>query len=126
MNKNELDDVYHVTNDKRKNSSLSDRYAVPLLIFMLDVEKPKISDFSHIVSSFRTLENLVDNLSQDGLITVSRVTRPYKTTFIELTDKGFKVAKKLKDVESIVNDEEVESSEPDFVSTPSQIRDRVT
>jgi len=34
-------------------------------------------------------------LEQAGLIELSKVNRPYKTNFAELTDLGYRVAKKL-------------------------------
>lgn len=55
----------------------------------------KLSDLMDIVSAYSTLENLMKSLEKEGFIKLTRVTKPYKTNFAELTDLGHRVAKKL-------------------------------
>ena len=83
-------------------------------------------DLKPIVQNYNTLEKLVEKLEDAGLVTYRKVMRPYKTNYVMLTDLGKKVTKQLEIVDLMLEGEEIESSEPDFVSTPSQIRDRVT
>ncbi len=75
---------------------LSERYSVPVLLFLYyRDEKTKFQDLRQVVSNYPTLEKLMVLLEQAGLIELSKVNRPYKTNFAELTDLGYRVAKKL-------------------------------
>lgn len=42
-------------------------------------------------------------LEKSGLVNLSRVTKPYKTNFAELTDLGYRVAKKLAVADDILS-----------------------
>lgn len=77
-------------------SVLSDRWVNPVLIRLYEIGGPvKLSDLMDIVSAYSTLENLMKSLEKEGFIKLTRVTKPYKTNFAELTDLGHRVAKKL-------------------------------
>jgi hypothetical protein len=55
----------------------------------------KYSEFSDIVTTFSTIRSLFDKMEADGLVILTKVTKPYKTNYAELTDLGYKVAQKL-------------------------------
>ncbi len=95
----------YVLNVVRKNKwgILSERYAVPILISLLDSENPKLSDLTPRLGSYNTIENLIFDMEKSGLLVLNRVTRPYKTTYILLTDHGKEVAKALSIADKIVN-----------------------
>ena len=86
---------------KNKWGVLSERYAVPVLITLLKTENPKLSDLTPMLGSYNTIENLLIDMEEAGLIIMNRVTKPYKTTYISLTDRGKEVAEMLYDVDEI-------------------------
>ena len=90
-----------------ERTALDERYANSVLIRLHDVGgKAKLSDFMDIVTAYTTLVNLMGALSDDGLVKMSRVTRPYKTNYAELTDLGWRVAGKLVAASKILAGEE--------------------
>jgi len=80
---------------KNKWGVLSERYSIPVMITLLNTENPKLSDLTPKIGSYNTIENLVTDMEESGLISLNKVTRPYKTTYINLTDRGKEVAKTL-------------------------------
>ena len=83
---------------------LSERYSVPVLICILKNDgKVKFSELRHIINNYPTLEKLMLALEKSGLVKLSRVTRPYKTNYAELTDLGFRVSNKLSVAEDILS-----------------------
>jgi len=65
------------------------------MITLFETEKPKLSDLTPKIGSYNTIENLVSDLEESGLVLINKVTRPYKTTYIALTERGKEVAKTL-------------------------------
>ncbi|MCL1811456.1 MAG: hypothetical protein FWG41_04500 [Methanomassiliicoccaceae archaeon] len=80
---------------KNKWGVLSERYAVPVLITLLKTENPKISDLTPKLGSYNTIENLLFDMEESGLVVLNKVTKPHKTTYVLLTDRGERVAKIL-------------------------------
>jgi len=93
----------YVLNVARKNKwgVLSERYAVPVLITLLKTENPKLSDLTPRLGSYNAIENLLFDMEEAGLVIMNKVTKPYKTTYISLTDRGKEVAEMLYDVDEI-------------------------
>lgn len=86
----------------------------------------KLSDLMDIVSAYSTLEKLMISLENEGLVKLTRVMKPYKTNFAELTDLGCRVAKKLAAANDIVSGKTPEP-ETNCSSTPaigSELRPR--
>ena len=81
---------------KNKWGVLSERYAVPVLITLLKTENPKLSDLTPKLGSYNTIENLLFDMEDSGLVVLNKVTKPYKTTYISLTNCGEEVAKTLR------------------------------
>lgn len=104
------------------NSPLAHRYAVPVIL-KISRGKIKVSDLSDIVKSFRTLENLLKSLSEANLIIISVVDRPYRTTFVEATDLGYRVAVELQRAEDILAG--ITPEPPMNFSTPEKQGDTV-
>jgi len=95
-----------VLNVARKNKwgVLSERYAVPVLITLLNTDNPKLSDLTPKLGSYNTIENLLFDMEESGLVILNKVTKPYKTTYIALTDRGKDVAKTLFKADEIAKD----------------------
>ena len=87
----------YVLNVARRNKwgILSERYAVPVMTTLLETETTKLSDLTPKIGSYNTIENLLSDMEKSGLITLKRVTKPYKTTYIYLTSRGKEVAEIL-------------------------------
>ena len=80
---------------KNKWGVLSERCAVPVMITLLKTENPKLSDLTPKLGSYNTIENLLFDMEDSGLVVLNKVTKPYKTTYISLTNRGKEVAKTL-------------------------------
>lgn len=91
-----------MTISKESKTILSERYANMVLISLLD-GKHKMSDFLEVIKSQRTLEILISRLEGEELITVTKVAKPYKTTYLELTPHGYDVAMVLKKAQDVLN-----------------------
>jgi len=90
---------------KNKWGILAERYAVPVLIALLDNKETKFSDLSPKMGSYNTIENLLGEMEKAGYIIQNNTNTPYKTTFITLTLKGQEIAKALKIAEEIATGE---------------------
>jgi len=115
-------------NVARKNQwgVLSERYAIPVMITLLQTKTPKMSDLTPAIGSYNTIENLIDDMEIEGLITQKQVTIPYKTTYISLTKVGWEVAKALHNAERIKKGEIDKFDESSInYETPSNERDQV-
>jgi len=86
---------------KNKWGVLSERYAVPVLITLLTTENPKLSDLTPRLGSYNAIENLLFDMEEAGLVILNKVTKPYKTTYISLTDRGKEVAEMLYTVDEV-------------------------
>lgn len=76
---------------------LSKRYAVYMLVSLLDSNKYKINDFRSNIKNFSTLMDLITVLENSGLIKKSRSMGRYNTTYLELTEEGREIATLLKE-----------------------------
>ena len=104
---------------------LEDKHIISIIMFLFKNGRVKKSEIYRNVSYTATMVGKVDALEAMGLLTQEQKKYENNTIYIELTERGQSVAKKLLDIESIILGEEPETQD-DFVSTPSQIRDRVT
>ena len=104
---------------------LEDKHIISIIMFLYKNGRVKKSEIYRNVSYTATMVGKIDALEDMGLLTQEQKKYENNTIYIELTERGLSVAKKLLDIESIILGEEPETQD-DFVSTPSQIRDRVT
>ena len=101
--------------------SLSERYADAVLRYILSAGgEIKFSDVKFIVNNYPTLEKLMDRMESDGLITIRKVLKPYKTNFAKLTPLGIKVAQKLQDIEDLMRGIEPESNQPNHGASETE------
>lgn len=100
---------------------MEERYAVPVLAELYANDgRMKLSDLMHVVTSYTTLEKLIAKLVEAELVTLKRVTKPYKTNYAELTDLGWRVSKKLVAASRILNGEPEGDDEMDYGASPAQ------
>lgn len=90
--------------ERQKKTVLSEKYAVFILVSLLENDVLKMSDFSKAITALRSLENIIEELQKAGLIHTKKISKPYRTTFISLTDLGCEVAKVLKKAEDVLNE----------------------
>jgi len=73
------------------------RYAVYVLVLMLDSDKCKLNEIRGYIKSYSTLVDLIESLVQSGLVKKSEPVGRYRTTYVSLTDEGREIAALLKD-----------------------------
>ncbi len=82
-------------------SSLSKKYAVDVLKYILQKGRIKKSDLLEIITSSWTLDKLIPKLEKDGLISLSESVVGRRTYSISLTPKGRAVAEQLKKTDEV-------------------------
>jgi DNA-binding PadR family transcriptional regulator len=103
---------------------LAEKNVVSMLLYLLD-GKAKESQLEVIVKNYDSYVSVAQKLVDAGLARCFIGKERRTTKWYELTDKGQKVANYIKAANDVLHGEEPETQD-DFVSTPSQIRDRVT
>lgn len=90
-----------MNDDKEEISILSDRYVHLILTKLLKNREMRISDFNTLIKNLDTLKKIIVKLEKDRLINTRRETKPYRVTYLVLTDRGQEVAKALQLAEQI-------------------------
>lgn len=102
--------------------SLSEKYAIDALRYILTKGEIRKTDLLEIITSSWSLDKLIPKLEKDGLINVEVSKMGRKTYTISLTDKGRAVAEQLKRAEEVATGED--TKEPTTFQMPSDWRDR--
>ncbi len=81
--------------------SLKEKYAIPLLLFLLDKNKPvnKTELRENVIKPISSLDKLLNKLKEDGLIEIKEVFLGRRVYLISLTENGRAVAEGLKILE---------------------------
>ena len=79
--------------------SLSEKYAIDALKYILEKGRIKKTDLLEIITSSWTLDKLIPKLERDGLLEVKESTMGRRTYEISLTPKGRVVAENLMHLE---------------------------
>lgn len=87
-------------------TSLSYRYAFPLLVELLNKEKVYKTQLRSVVTTLQTLDNLIEALEEDGLLEVEKVVeRGLGVTKVTLTELGEIIGRQFSFIDSLrVND----------------------
>jgi DNA-binding MarR family transcriptional regulator len=80
---------------------LYEKHANRILTFLFEKGEIKKTDLLEVVSSSDSLSNTIRKLEQEGFITTESKVVGRKIIVIKLTEKGFRVAKKLKEAEEV-------------------------
>ena len=81
--------------------SLSEKYAIDALKYILEKGRIKKTDLLEIITSSWTLDKLIPKLERDGLLEVKESTMGRRTYEISLTPKGRQVAEELRNMDRI-------------------------
>jgi DNA-binding MarR family transcriptional regulator len=79
--------------------SISEKYAISALRYILEKGKIKKTDLLQVITSSWTLDKLIPKLERDGLIDVKESVVGRRTYTLSLTPKGRSVAEQLKRAE---------------------------
>lgn len=83
-----------------KDTSLNKEYAIGLLLHLLEYDAVPISTLRPDVSkNYQAIRNLVDQMTKEGLVEVIKQQTPYRRFDVHLTDKGIRIATKLREIE---------------------------
>lgn len=92
-----------MSNEKEYDSILGEAYAVNILLFLYDRGSAVATEMRAVASNYNTIVKVSRKLENQGLLNISVVTSPRVTHTYRLTEKGKLVAKKLKEIEEIIN-----------------------
>lgn len=81
--------------------SLSFKYSVPLLVFLLNKSRVMKTELMEVVSNIQSLDKLLLALNQDGLISIEVETINRKVYWVSLTKKGHQAASLLVQIENL-------------------------
>ena len=91
---------------KITNSSLDNRYTITLILYLHSHDSvPMGSLVPDVATNYRAVRDLVDQLEEEGIVKVDKQFSPRKKFTVELTEKGEKIADKLKEIEEILEGE---------------------
>lgn len=91
-----------MSNEKEYESVLGERYAVNILVFLYDQGSVVATEMRAVASNYNTIVKVAKKLETAGLLNIAIVTSPRVTHTYRLTEKGKRVAEKLKDIEKIL------------------------
>lgn len=113
---------------KNQMNILNERYVPFILTSLLKNDEMRMNDFDKDITNLYTLKDVLNKLSEKGLINLRKESRPYRTTFISLTLKGQEVAKALKIAEEIATGEResAEVLEPMDYETSTELQNKVS
>ncbi len=79
-----------------KESVLAQRYAVPVLIVLLEKRCMRKYDLTEVITNGSTIDKILRDLEDSGLVTLDEKIEGRRTIKVCLTEKGQKVAGYLK------------------------------
>ena len=83
--------------------ALDTKYSMSVLLFLSERGQCFKKDLYGVVTSPNTLDKLLDHLQAAGLITMKEEILGRRTYLITLTSTGKRVAKKLKEIDGLLN-----------------------
>ena len=92
---------------------IDSRHANRILLYLLEKGHIKKTDLLEVISSSDSLSKSLRKMEEEGLIVIVTKIIGRKMIFIELTQKGIKVAEQLKKAEAIANSPTIEIKEMD-------------
>ena len=98
---------------------IDSRHVNRILLYLLEKGHIKKTDLLEIISSSDSLSNSLRKMEEEGLISVVTKIIGRKVIFIDLTDKGRRVAEQLKKAEEIANSPTTGKDEGDLDLTMS-------
>ncbi len=85
------------------DNSISEKYFIPVLVYILRNGRIKKYDLKNVVKSSNSIDKLISKLSNDGFIEIKEEMLGRRTYTISLTEKGKIIAEHLKELEDIIN-----------------------
>lgn len=85
-----------------KESPLSQRYVVPVLIALLEKKCMRKYDLTSVITNGSTIDKILRILEGSGLVTQEEKIEGRRTIMVCLTDKGIKIAENLKLAEELL------------------------
>ena len=86
-----------------KESPLSQRYAVPVLIALLEKTCMRKYDLTAVITNGSTIDKILRILEEAGLVTLEERMEGRRTIKVCLTDKGVEVAKHLMSADRLLD-----------------------
>ncbi len=86
-----------------KESPLSQRYAVPVLIALLEKKCLRKYDLTAVITNGSTIDKILRILEESELVTLEERMEGRRTIRVCLTDKGVEVAKNLLEAEKLID-----------------------
>jgi DNA-binding MarR family transcriptional regulator len=88
--------------DEEHESVLRLPHASSLILFLYDEKEIIASQMKRVCKNYNTMAALAKKLEEEGLVEVVMRSSPRVTHIYFLSDKGRKVAEKLKDIEEYI------------------------
>jgi len=85
-----------------KESPLSQKYAVPVLIALLEKKCMRKYDLTAVITNGSTIDKILRVLEEAQLVTLDEKMEGRRTITVCLTDKGIKVANHLLNAENLL------------------------
>ena len=82
---------------------LGKKYASTLLVYLLDRKDTMGRDLRNICTNYTTMVTLARELELMGLIKIDFINSPYVQHKYNLTEKGKRVAEKIKEIEEMIS-----------------------
>lgn len=83
-------------------SSLTDQHVVGLLLYLLENNEANTADLKDISSYYQAVVSRAEELENEGLIEIEQQSKPFIKKTFKLTDKGLKIAEKLREAEKMM------------------------
>ncbi len=88
----------------RRLGALDELHAVSLLLFISENEEVNAQDLQHEIGSYYAAKSLAESLRNDGLVDIETIDKPRVRITYRLTERGKKVAEKLKEIDKILEE----------------------
>ena len=85
-----------------KESPLSQRYAVPVLIALLEKKCMRKYDLTAVITNGSTIDKILRILEESELVTLEERMEGRRTIRVCITEKGIEVAKHLMSAEKLL------------------------
>ena len=86
-----------------KESPLSQRYAVPVLIALLEKKCLRKYDLTAVITNGSTIDKILRILEESNLVTLEERVEGRRTIRVCLTEKGENIARHLMDAEKLLD-----------------------